>query len=470
MAEIHLAIQSGPGGFEKQVILKQVHAHMARDPQFVSMFMDEARLAARLSHPNIVHVTDFGNMDGAYFLCMEYLLGLDLSAIIQARKRRGQPFPFHVAAVIIASVCDALHYAHTLTDEKGQLLGVVHRDISPSNIFVTHQGVVKVLDFGIAKARDRLAATEPHAVKGKFMYMSPEQANGEPSLDGRSDVFSAGLVLYELLTGVQPFQRDDLAGTLRAAMDGRAEAPKRLRDDLPGELEEIVLRALAVGRAQRFQTADEMRQALERFLSTRLSMTPTTLLRSFMLELAETLEKPVHIPVPGVPTLDIAPVAPQTVSIRPAGQTPPSRREDVSPPGRRARWAGASLLLLLGLATGVVVQQVRMNKPVAPQPEPVPPQPPPAPKGDALDSSKPNPPPEPAKPKAPGFLSIGCAPEECHIYINGSFKRDSPAFNIALPPGRHRVKVVGTETGTERVRDVQIVEKESKKERFNLSN
>ena len=195
MAELFLAVQEGPAGFEKEVVLKRVLPHLAGDASFISMFLDEARLAARLSHPHIVQVTDFGEEEGVYFLCMERLVGMDLAAILHAHKKKKRLFPAPVAAVILSAVCDALHYAHTLTDSRGQALGIVHRDFSPSNLFVTEQGAVKVLDFGIAKARGRAVRTEAGQIKGKIQYMSPEQAmSAEP--DDRSNLFSSGSVLY----------------------------------------------------------------------------------------------------------------------------------------------------------------------------------------------------------------------------------------------------------------------------------
>jgi len=284
MAEIFLARHEGPGGFEKDVVIKRVHPHLARDARFAAMFLDEARLAARLSHPNIVNITDLGEADGSYFLCMERLEGADLTAILLSYTRRKRTIPVPIAALIASAACDGLHFAHTLTDAKGEGLGLVHRDISPSNIFITHQGAVKVLDFGIAKARGRAIQTESGEIKGKIIYMSPEQARGE-ELDARSDIFALGIVLYEMVTGVRPFQREEMLASLAAVAHGRADPPKKLRPDLPPELNAIITTAMHPNREKRFRSACEMRQALDEYLTGCTTGPAASMLQRFMADL-----------------------------------------------------------------------------------------------------------------------------------------------------------------------------------------
>ncbi len=237
MAELFIARQSGPAGFEKQVVIKRVLPHLAANKDFVEMFLDEARLAARLSHPNIVQVFDFGEADGRYFLAMEYLVGEDLAAVQCAlgHQRRGMPGP--IAALVLSSACEALHYAHTFADETGAPLKIVHRDVSPTNVFVTYQGQVKVLDFGIAKAEGKLVHTQSGVLKGKFLYMSPEHITGE-ALDARSDVFALGAVLHELLTGRPVFERATSLASLRAITDEPIPAPSEVVHDVAPELSE----------------------------------------------------------------------------------------------------------------------------------------------------------------------------------------------------------------------------------------
>jgi serine/threonine protein kinase len=191
MAQVWRARIVGPAGFERPVVIKRILPHLAEDPEFAEMFIHEARMSARLSHPNVVQVFELGEFDGEYFIAMEYLRGHDLLRLVRAQMARGTPMDPGLAAAIMRDVCRALAYVHTLTDERGAPLGLVHRDISPSNVMVGFDGVVKLLDFGIAKALSASdQKTRTGVLKGKFSYMSPEQAEGSP-LDHRSDLFSA---------------------------------------------------------------------------------------------------------------------------------------------------------------------------------------------------------------------------------------------------------------------------------------
>ncbi len=175
MAEIFLAKQIGVEGFEKNVVIKRMLPHLSEVPDFVSMFLDEARLAASLSHPNVVQISDLGFADGCYYICMEYLAGEDFAAVIRVMRRRNQQVPLHITLRVLSDAATGLHYAHEATDQRGNPLNLVHRDVSPSNLFITYSGQVKVLDFGIAKAESRASTTSAGVVKGKYQYMSPEQ-------------------------------------------------------------------------------------------------------------------------------------------------------------------------------------------------------------------------------------------------------------------------------------------------------
>ncbi len=265
MAEIYLAKQLGAEGFERDVVIKCMLDHFTQHREFVSMFLDEARLAARLHHPNIVQITDLGVADNRYFICMEYLAGEDLDAVIAAAHYKGQGVPIPIAARIILSVLEGLEFAHGY-QEQGQPAELVHRDISPSNIFVTYQGTVKVLDFGIAKASSRVTQTQPGLLKGKWGYMSPEQARGEQQLDARSDLFSLGVTFHELLTARRVFERDTEIGVLLALMDQPIPPPSTHRPEIPPALDRIVMRALERRREDRYASAAEMRADLEEFL------------------------------------------------------------------------------------------------------------------------------------------------------------------------------------------------------------
>lgn len=266
MAELFIAKQLGAEGFERTVVIKCMLEHFSRSAEFREMFLDEARLAARLFHPNIVQITDLGVAEERHFICMEYLPGEDLETLIQTLQQRGENIPIPLAARILLSACEGLEFAHGF-QEAGRRLNLVHRDVSPSNVFLTFQGVVKLLDFGIAKASSRVTNTQPGTLKGKWGYMSPEQARGEP-LDARSDLFSLGVTFYELLTGRRMVERDNEVGVLMALMNQDNPPPSSLRADIPSALDAIVLKAIARDREQRYQSAAELRGDLERFLST----------------------------------------------------------------------------------------------------------------------------------------------------------------------------------------------------------
>lgn len=266
MSELFLARVIGAEGFERHVVVKRMLTRLATSSNFVEMFLDEARLTARLHHPNIVQVYDLGQHDGAYFLAMEYLHGPNLQTILRAAKQAKQLFPVKHALTIVTSVATALAYAHDKKDKRGAPLHIVHRDVAPSNIIVTYDGGVKLLDFGIARAHSNSNHTDAGLIKGKLSYLSPEQCLGNP-IDRRSDVFSLGIVLYELTTMSQlfPLGNNDKLDILERIANGDILPPSRRMHPYPRELEAIVMRALHVDPDQRYQTAGELLEALEVF-------------------------------------------------------------------------------------------------------------------------------------------------------------------------------------------------------------
>jgi serine/threonine-protein kinase len=281
MAEIFLAKQVGVEGFEKNVVIKRMLPHLSGTSDFVSMFLDEARLAASLTHPNIVQISDLGLADGCYFICMEYLAGEDFATVLRTAKRRGEHAPLNVVLRVLAEAAVGLHYAHEAVDQRGEPLNLVHRDISPSNIFVTYGGQVKVLDFGIAKAESRVTSTGAGVVKGKYQYMSPEQARGD-TIDRRSDIFALGVSLFEALSGVRPFARDTDLAVLKAVLGSEHQPIRALRPDLPLEVEQIVNKAMAPEAADRYPTALAFAQDIERFIGATTSASGGQSLQSFM--------------------------------------------------------------------------------------------------------------------------------------------------------------------------------------------
>jgi serine/threonine protein kinase len=264
MGEIFLAKRVGVGGFEKTVVVKTMLESLASSEEFTAMFFDEAHLAARLSHPNIAQIYDFGVIDEQYYLTMEYIPGEDLGSIIGRMYRDELQIPVPVAVRIMIDVCEGLQYAHTLA-ENGAPLGIVHRDVSPSNVMVGYQGVVKLVDFGIAKAASRVSHTRAGGMKGKLSFVAPELIRGL-DIDARADLFSLGITFFSLLTKRHPFQRDSEIAMAHAITDGDAPDPRRLRADLPDELVAILAKALERDRDRRFGSAAEMGAALQAFL------------------------------------------------------------------------------------------------------------------------------------------------------------------------------------------------------------
>jgi eukaryotic-like serine/threonine-protein kinase len=264
MADVYLAAAHGPAGFNKLVVVKKLRETCVDDPSFVTMFLDEARLSARLNHPNVVHTYEIGEHNDSYFIAMEYLEGQPLHRIAQAMRRQGTPLSPTMAAHIVAEALHGLHYAHEMKDYDGSSLGIVHRDVSPQNLHIAYDGQVRVLDFGIAKASLNTSQTEVGVLKGKFAYMAPEQAIGN-DVDRRSDVFAAGIVLWEILTGERLFKGDN-AVALSKLLHARVAPPSTLNAAVPAALDAIVMRALQRRCNERFATAYDMASALEDYI------------------------------------------------------------------------------------------------------------------------------------------------------------------------------------------------------------
>ena len=263
MAEVYLALSGELPGYRTLLVVKRILPHLAQNRQFIGMFLDEARLAALLDHPNVVRIIEVGHDGEEYFLAMELVQGKPLSAVLRKAARERRPPSPALAAYIIAQAASGLGYAHALTDGDGRPLGVVHRDVSPQNVLLSFEGAVKLIDFGVARAFGRVAHTSPGGLKGKIEYMSPEQASAE-EVDHRADVFALGVVLWEVLTGRRLYRRETELATMRAILDDPIPRPSEVAD-VPPELDAVVMRALRKRRDARFASAHEMAQALERF-------------------------------------------------------------------------------------------------------------------------------------------------------------------------------------------------------------
>jgi eukaryotic-like serine/threonine-protein kinase len=261
MAEVFLARTTVAQGLNKTLVIKKIHGAYARSKQFVSMFVDEAKIALGLNHPNIIQVFDFGAVGDTYFLAMEYVEGMDLLRLLQEAAKARLRLPFGLSAYIVQQMSKGLDYAHRKTDEFGEPLGIVHRDISPQNILLSWDGGVKIVDFGIARARD--VHEEQGVIKGKFAYMSPEQARGE-LVDCRSDVFAAGIVLFEIACA-RPLFNAKGKEALEMVKSGAIPRPRDHAPEMPETLERIILKALAFHREDRYQTARDLQHDLSRF-------------------------------------------------------------------------------------------------------------------------------------------------------------------------------------------------------------
>ncbi|MCS6913132.1 MAG: serine/threonine protein kinase [Myxococcota bacterium] len=358
MADIFLCRQVGMGGFDRLVVVKQIRPELRSRDDVIHMFLDEARIAAQISHPNVVQIIEIDEADGLPYIAMEYVRGLPLSVLLEAMLRRELLPPWDLVAAIGSQVCSGLHAAHELRDSDGTLLNVVHRDISPANLLITTDGVVKIIDFGIARAKNRLARTATGHIKGRPAYLAPEMMS-QGRVDRRADLFALGAVLHELMRGRALFDRHDNASTISAVMTAGVPPLSECRPDVPPQLEEIIRRALCKDPEARFQTAAEMGAALHAVaMQTGRYVSPLHIAqyleRLLPLELAALPEQ--HLPTTArlpLPEHRPAPSRPTLISPRPLEQTTLLRTiQDITE--RMAglpRWQMPLLLALLAFAS-----------------------------------------------------------------------------------------------------------------------
>src|SRR5262245_7872888 len=281
MADVLLGRTDGIEGFERHVVLKRIRSEHAKDQRFIQMFLDEARVAANLHHQNIVQVYDIGESNGEYFFAMEYIHGEDLRKLLSAVSKSRTHMPLGYVCLIVGAAAAGLHHAHERKGTDKKPLNNAHRDVSPSNILIGYDGAVKVVDFGIAKAAMRQVETRSGSLKGKVSYMSPEQCKGE-DIDRRSDVYALGVLLYELATTTRLFKGENDYMQMDAIVHGKVPLPRVRRPDLPNELSSIIMRALSVDRNRRYQTADELRIALDQYAIKAGLTASTSALASYM--------------------------------------------------------------------------------------------------------------------------------------------------------------------------------------------
>ncbi len=281
MAEIFKAKTYSHGGFENLIVIKRILPHIGENEDFIEMFIDEAKVSVALQHPNIVRIYDFGKILDNYFIAMECVDGKDTRNCLRKLARKKSYLPPKFAAFVAHETAKGLHYAHTKADLQGNSYGIVHRDISPSNVIVSYEGEVKVADFGIAKAESNAYQTRDGVLKGKFEYMSPEQATGK-EIDPRSDIFSLGIILYEMLTGRRLFKTDSEIATLKKIRDCDFPKPTQLNPNIPEVLEDICLKALARYPEDRYQSGQTLADDLREYLLPQTSDTVRHELAAFM--------------------------------------------------------------------------------------------------------------------------------------------------------------------------------------------
>ncbi|MEO8276134.1 MAG: TonB family protein [Thermoanaerobaculia bacterium] len=374
MAEVWKARMKGVEGFQKTVAIKKILPHLTDSSDFVTMFIDEAKLAAQLNHNNIIHIYDLGKINDDYFIAMEFVDGKDLRSILNSARAESRPLPLALALLIGSRLASALDHAHRQRDFEGRPLGLVHRDVSPQNVLISYDGDIKLCDFGIVKAVTKASKTQMGALKGKLQYMSPEQAWGRP-VDARSDLFSLGSLLFEMLTGRRLFSGESEMSVLDAVREGRIQAPRDLDPRLPLEVNALVLKALARDPDDRFQSAGEMQRELDGILQSLKPAPSQTDLGTYLqqlfaseaqsegaLSMGSSATAPLHArgatspPSPAVPARhpDVAVVAPTGVS-----------RVEEPEAGRSGRmlWLAIAGVALAGLIAYFVIHK---RAPVAP--------------------------------------------------------------------------------------------------------
>ncbi|CAN5514145.1 hypothetical protein BH09MYX1_BH09MYX1_53990 [soil metagenome] len=439
MAELFLALQKSVAGFEKLIVIKRILPSMNQDKAFIEMLLHEARIAATLSHPNIVQIFDVGQAEGLYFIAMEHVHGEDIRSVVRQMKVMSVPeFPLEHALAIALGMCAGLTYAHEKGDLDGTALGIVHRDISPQNVVLTFSGDVKIVDFGIAKSDTKMAGdTKSGKLKGKVPYMSPEQARGE-DIDARSDIFATGVMLFELTTGKRLFKGASEFETLKLICEREYPRPSQIRPAYPPGLEHIVMKALTKDRNERYPTAREMQSDLERFVREERIPVSNIALSQFMGALfIDKIATQKEALLQGKALADIIDRdSPRDSSLdfsQPMLTTTAASTTVTDVPANRSK-AGlfiglAAVLILLGGGIGGTLWFLKQKQPV--QAGPINPLPPP---------------PLVAK----GTIEIKSNPPGASIWINGDLKTETTPVTLSqLPTGGAPIEVKLTMDGFE---------------------
>ncbi|MGQ0508099.1 MAG: serine/threonine protein kinase [Myxococcaceae bacterium] len=424
MAEIWLARQAGPHGFEKTVVIKRIAESFSHDPEFVQLFLDEARLTAQLSHPNIAQVFDLKEYGGSFYLAMEYLAGQNLAAVARTAVRSGQPVPISLAAWIIARAAEGLGHAHLKTGNDGKSLRIIHRDVSPQNIVVTYDGQVKLVDFGIARATNRSSQTGNGMLRGKVAYMSPEQARGAP-LDVRSDIFALGIVFYELVTRSRLFQREDDIIALRDITSEEEVPHVRSRNpDVPVALASIIERALRKNVDERYPSTRNFQIAIEDWLRKQDDAPGAAELSEYMNMLFEDRIGEQAQFVEQVKNGELSPAGVERVLKRESASSMPGGPQVAAAQrARRIRERNRRWMIGLGIAAGIIalgfLYSLTLDVPVEP-------------------TAQVGQPSEPAaNPKAVNTLVVETQPQGALVFLDGKEVGRAPVEVIGLMAGDH---------------------------------
>jgi serine/threonine protein kinase len=462
MGEVFLARQEGPAGFSKPAVVKRILAHLAREPGFVQMFLDEARLAAMLSHPNIVQIFELGEVDGTWFIAMEYLHGRSLKAIRKQAQNQGRPVDPVQAARMMSNALAGLQYAHHALGQAGEPLNIVHRDMSPDNVMVGFNGVVKVLDFGIAKASSAITTTRTGTVKGKYAYMAPEQVLSEP-VDPRTDVYGVGVVLYELLAGTRPFVANVEAALINLILNAQVPPLSEKAPHVPPALSAIVMKALERNRADRWASAQEFSDALEGFIAScgqpNSGAATAAYLKSLFGE--EANENPTFFNTPS----ELHPIVLPAVEVLLETRAVPPPGPPVDARKRRAVLGAviAVPLLAVGIAIALPSKPARVETPPMVEPVglearaapllPKPPEPP-SPVVEAAPTTLPPPPPLPRL-SSSGKVDLRINPWG-EVFEAGKSLGVTPMAPLELPAGVHSLMVTNSELNVTRQLSVKV--------------
>jgi hypothetical protein len=454
MAEIHLARLAGEAGFEKIVVVKRLLPELCASRAFVAMFLDEGKLVARLDHPNICEVHELGRDGAEYFLVMPYLDGVAATELIAQPRDPDRIAQLRAATGVIAQACAGLHHAHELRDADGTAVGLVHRDISPSNLFVTTAGIAKVLDFGIAKVRGA-TETEVGTVKGKTQYMAPEQLLGDP-LDRRADVFALGIVLYELATHQRLFKRGSDYLAARAILEEPIPRADEADPAIPRALADVIAKALARTPAERFADAKQLARALDDAMAAHGGVAPAAEIATMLAEHHAEQLTAQRTRQARVVKSAVAKVIVEADLDKPLLEVATTGVK-ASPMVRKRRWPWVVAIAIAGAATAVVVAATSSND--APMPNVATFLPPPAPAPappivPAPAQPRPSAPPVDdvgpvvahrvatvATPKRPGFFSIDSRPF-AHIFVDDHALGDTPLVHKPLSAGKHLIRAV----------------------------